>query len=203
MGYAHGEKWNDEKIKKKILEVVENCELDRMPSRSEVKQYYQNCGLTSAISRRKGGWYFLANELGLPIKKNETYFGKKFEKIASEKLMSIGFEVIRMPQNFPYDLLVNNSIKIDVKVSRLYRGEHGNFYSFNLEKPYTTCDILILITTDDNADIKNYYIVPSAFVPTNTQISIGEHRSKYDRFKNAWHYISEFDEFLEKMKREA
>ena len=30
MGYAHGEKWNDEKIKKKILEVVENCELDRI-----------------------------------------------------------------------------------------------------------------------------------------------------------------------------
>lgn len=59
-------------------------------------------------------------------------------------LISRRFSVRRMAQNFPYDLLVDDCVKIDVKASNLYRGPNGDFYTFNLEKPYATCGIYIL-----------------------------------------------------------
>jgi hypothetical protein len=198
MGYAHGTKWTEQSIKEGVLEVVKNCKLSRMPSRKEIEDYYNDCRLTNAISKRMG-YYKLAQELGLPIKESNTYFGKKHEQILSEKLVCMGYEVERMPQNFPYDILVNNAIKIDAKVSRLYKGVHGNFYSFNLEKPYTTCDILVLMALDDNSNIKTFYVVPSLFVYKHTQIGIGENKSKYEKFKDKWSYLEQYISFIDEV----
>ena len=136
MGYTHGTRWTDEEITEKIIEIVKFSHLDRMPTRKEVERYCGDTSLTNAITRRKGGWYALAEKMRLPIKECETTFGKSHEKIIMERLVSMGYEVRRMPQNFPYDLLVNDSVKVDVKASRLYRGTGGSFYSFNLEKPF-------------------------------------------------------------------
>ena len=195
MGYAHGTKWTDKLIKEKVLEVVSALELDRMPSRTECRNYFHNDALTNAISKRIG-WYELANQLGLPIKESETYFGKKQEIDAQEQLISRGYEVRRMSQNFPYDLLVNDCLKIDVKASRLYRGINGNFYTFNLEKPFCTCDIYMLYLIGDDRMEKDVLIIPSAVVATNTQISVGESTSKYYKYSQKWDYISDYTDFL-------
>ncbi len=195
MGHTHGTEWTIEKIKVGILEVVKNYELDRMPSRSEVQKYFNDTRLGNAISKRMG-WYELAGEMNLKIKESDTYFGKRHEQIVMEKLICLGYEIERMVQNFPYDLLVNNAIKVDVKASRLYRGNQGNFYSFNIEKPFATCDILILVTLDDTSEIQNYYVVPSVFVCKNKQISIGEKTSKYSKFIDCWNYLEQYDNFL-------
>ena len=58
-------------------------------------------------------WESLSGKKFSSVKESETYFGKKHEQLVTEKLQSMGYKVIRMSQNFPYDLLVNNSIKID------------------------------------------------------------------------------------------
>ena len=195
MGYAHGTCWTDELIKEKVLDVIKAYELDRMPSKRECDEYYHNYALSNAISKKKG-WYKLAKELGLPIKESETYFGKKQEEIARETLISHGYEVRKMPQNFPYDLLINDCVKVDVKASKLYIGKHGNFYTFNIEKPYCTCDIYLLYLIDGNNFERDILIIPSKFVPTSTQISVGEKKSKYYRFSNQWEYIKEYVEFM-------
>jgi hypothetical protein len=196
MGYTHGHKWTDEKIKQCVKKVVIAYELDRMPSQKECINYYGNYSLANAVARRNGGWYGLAKELGLPIKKSETYLGKTQEGIACEMLISRGFEVERTPQNFPYDILVDNSVKIDVKASHLYRGKQGNFFTFNLEKKYATCDIYVLLALDENDNIINTFIVPSKFVIKNTQISIGEYASKYHKYRDRWDYISNLSEYF-------
>ena len=196
MGYTHGHKWTDEKIKQGVQKVIIAYKLDRMPSQKECINYYGNYCLSNAVARRFGGWYGLARELGLPIKKSETYFGKTQEGIVCEMLISRGFEVEKMPQNFPYDILVDNSIKIDVKASHLYHGKQGNFFTFNLEKKYATCDIYVLLTLDDNDNIINTFIVPSKFVIKNTQISIGEYASKYHKYRDRWDYISSLSEYF-------
>lgn len=196
MGYTHGHKWSDEKIKQAIKKVVTAYELDRMPSRKECVDYYGNHSLANAVSRRHGGWYGLAKEIGLPIKKSETYFEKHQEGIVCEMLVSKGFDVERMPQNFPYDILVDNCIKVDVKASHLYCGKQGKFFTFNLEKRYATCDIYVLLTLDENNNIINSFIVPSKFVIKNTQISIGKYASKYHKFRDRWDYISNLSEYL-------
>lgn len=196
MGYTNGTQWTDELIKQKVLEVVDALELDRMPSRKECSEYFHNEGLTNAVSRRMG-WYALAGELGLPIKESETYFGKTQERYAQEQLCSLGYEVRQMPQNFPYDLLVNDCVKIDVKASRLYHGEAGNFYSFNLEKPYCTCDIYLLYLVNDDKTTKDVLVVPSKAVALNTQISVGEITSKYNKYSQRWDILQSYADFME------
>ena len=197
MGYTHGNKWTDDLIKQKILEVVKFNHLTRMPTRSETERYYGDCSLTNAVSRRAGGWYSLAEELELPIKECETTFGKSNEQVVAEKQISLGFDVRRMPQNFPYDLLVNDCVKVDVKASRLYRGKGGNFYSFNLEKPFCTCDIYVLrLIGDDGGEVETL-IIPSAHVSTNTQICVGENKSKYRKYSQMWNVVSEYCDFME------
>ena len=202
MGYARGTQWSDELIKKKVLEVVEALKLDRMPSRAECDNYFHSSGLSNAISRRCG-WYNLANELGIEIKESETWFGKTYEAMATEMLQSIGFEVRRMAQNFPYDLLVENCVKVDVKASRLYRGKQGNFYSFNLEKSFATCDFFLLLAVSDDDTIKNKMIVPSSYVIANNQISVGEHKSKYYQFKDRFDLIENAVTFWQNIAKDV
>lgn len=195
MGYTHGIKWTTDLIKERIMEVVREMELGRMPSRSECDEYYHDTSLTNAISKRIG-WYNLANELGLPIKDSETYFGKKYEQIALEQFIARGYEARRMPQNFPYDLLVEDCLKVDVKASRLYKSNQGKFYSFNLEKPFSTCDLYVLYLVSDDKSIKTTLILPSKFVATNTQVSVGEKTSKYYKYADRWDYVDDYIDFL-------
>lgn len=188
MGYAKGIRWTDELIEQKILEVVEGLGLKRMPSRKECEDYFHNTALCEAVGRRMG-WYALANKMGLPVKESETFFGKKHETIVEEALRAKGFEVQRMSQNFPYDMLVDRCVKIDAKASRLYRGPQGNFYTFNLEKSYATCDFYLLLTISDNGGVIDRYIVPSTVVMSQNQISIGEKRSKYHKYRDRFELI--------------
>lgn len=194
MGYTHGIRWNDEVIKEKVLEIVSALHLNRMPSRSECNDYCEDTSLTNAISKRIG-WYRLAKELGLPIKASETQTGKTAEAIAMETLVAQGFAVERMPQNFPYDLLVDGCVKVDVKASHLYRGKNGDFYCYGLAKPFATCDAYILITLDDGANAEKFMVVPSKFVVKNKQISVGSSRSKYDKYTDRWDYIKTMVDF--------
>ena len=188
MGYAHGIRWTDELIQEKVLEVKKALDLDRMPSRKECEQYFHNEALVNAVSKRIG-WYALANKMGLKIKDSETYFGKSHEQEAFELLSAMGFSVRKMAQNFPYDLLVDDSVKIDVKASHLYSGKNGAFYTFNLEKDYATCDIYLLFALNDKHERIMTFIVPSKFVISQCQISIGKSKSKYHRFIDRWDYI--------------
>jgi hypothetical protein len=174
--------------------------LKRMPSRTECVRYFNNSCLASAISR-KYGWYNLAKELNIPIKESETRFGKNYETTAAELLQSLGFEVQRMPQNFPYDLLIDNCIKVDVKASKLYRGKIGNFYTYNLEKPFVTCDFFILFAVTDSREIERTMIVPSCEVISNNQISVGEYKSKYHKYTDRYDLIENASLFWTNMQQ--
>lgn len=198
MGYAHGEQWNEEKIVSGIMEVVNGLKIDRMPSRAETQHYFGNSKLTCAISRGIG-WYGYSEKLSLPMKNSETGIGKEYEHNAKTLLESFGYEVKQMVQNHPFDLLVEGKIKIQVKVSHLYHGEQGNFYSFNFEKKYSACDIVILYTVSDSSE-ESIYVIPSINIMDKTQISIGEKTSIYHKFKNAWNYVSEYINFYSKLE---
>lgn len=196
MGYSHGTQWTEEKIRKEVLQVVNALGIDRMPSRKECEDYFQNTCLTSAVTR-KFGWHTLAKELGLEIKKSETAFGKMYESIAAELLTEKGFRVRGMPQNFPYDILINDCVKADVKASRLYKGKIGNFYSFNLEKPFATCDFFILFAI--NEETTKTMIVPSNRVIANNQISVGENNSRYYKYIDRFDLIRDAVDFWNKV----
>lgn len=190
--------WTKERIVDGVKEVIDNTNLDRMPTSSEVSAYYKNYKLSNAISKRRL-WKTLAEELELEIKDCETAFGKNLEAKACETLVCMGYEVEMMAQNFPYDLLVEGGVKVDVKASKLYKGTSGNFYAYNLEKSRATCDIYILYVIDSMSRVKDCLIVPSKFVSKQNQIIVGEHKSKYYKFSDRWDYLEKMVDFNESL----
>ena len=64
---------------------------------------------------------------------------------------------------YPYDILVNRNVKVDVKASRLFNN-YGNskYYTFNLEKKDQTCDIFVFYCINQNDEIERTFVIPSA-----------------------------------------
>lgn len=198
MGYAKGIKWNDDLIKREILEVKNALGIDSMPSYSQIKSVRKSDDLSVKIGRT-GGITRWAKELGLEIVKSESRIGLNGEKIVEELLKLNGYSVINTSKNrFPYDLLVNNDVKIDVKLSHLNKSSNGNYYSCNLEKINPTCDIYIIICEKNNK-LAKVLVIPSKFLHI-TQLCFGEKNSKYNKYINRWDYVEQYDRFYKSIE---
>lgn len=192
-------KWNKEKIDCEIMLFVDEWQLDRMPTVSDLLKQKRG-DLCNAITRN-GGFEYFAKRLKLKTKNSETKLGKKFEEICVNWLKKIfNFKAVRMTTRFPYDILVEDCVKVDVKCSNLYRGKNGNFYAFNLESENIKSDILILYCLNDKQYIVKTYIVPSVVVQGKKQISIGEQQSKYDIFENRITVLADYLLFYKNIK---
>ena len=179
MGYAFGTKWSDELIKEEILKVMKALNINRMPSSDEIKLVTNNSKLTNAI-RRHGGYLQWSARLRLHQSECETRTGLNSEIKIKEIHESKGYKVEKMTTRHPYDLLVNENIKIDVKAANKYESPTGwSSYSFNLEKANPTCDIYIICCLQDNKTL----IIPSKFLK-QTQLCITNKVSKYDIYKD-------------------
>ena len=155
MGYAYGTKWTDDLIEKEILDVVKKLNIDYFPTHTEIKQVKGNSALASKIANYKGS-AFWAEKLNLPLKYSETSFGNKYEIIAiSDIFEHTGLNSIQTSSRHPYDLMVDNDVKVDVKVAKKIKNNCNTYsYSFNLEKREPTCDIFLLycLNNDETND---------------------------------------------------
>lgn len=193
MEYMRRTQWNDDKVKEGILEVKKVLNLKRMPTRKEIETVTGNNSLTSRISRTKG-YYGWAKELNLNVKESETTFGKKYEYIVKDFLEELGYNVKKMPQNYSFDLLINNFVKIDVKVAKPYTSlDNSIWHTFNLYKKYAYCDIYIALCLDNNENIEKMLIIPSSKCQIK-QLSVGK-KSKYDIYDYQLKYIDNYINF--------
>lgn len=193
MGYVHGIRWTDEKVREEIFKVKNALGINRMPSRSEIEMVTGSSRLTNKISRT-GGFYKWAIKLNLAIKSSETYLGKRYEGIASGLLAKRGYKVEQMTVRHPYDLLVDDCIKIDIKVGKPYKNQDISIYhTFNLEKKNATCDIYMIFALNEDETLDRLLIIPSKNLKVR-QLSIGK-KSGYNIYENRWDYISKFKKF--------
>lgn len=190
-------KWTNIKIEKEIKNVMNTLNISRMPSASEIKNVTNSNGLGIKITRT-GGFKFWANKLNLKVKDSETNLGNEYEVLIKEILEGKGYIVENMTTKHPYDLLLNNNIKVDVKVSRYYNPSTNTFkyHTFNLEKKHHNCDIFICIGLNESDEIEKLLIIPSKYVMGIKQLSIGVN-SKYDKFENRWGYIEKYSYFYD------
>lgn len=200
MAYSHGIKWTDELIETYILRVVDCKGLKHFPTHSEMNSFYGSSRLSAKVSE-SGGTRFWAEKLGLPIKDCESELGNDYELYAIDDIKhNLGLEAYQTKPRYPYDLLVNNSIKIDVKVSYPYQDKgHAYANTFNLEKREPTCDIFIMYCLDFDGNIAKTLIIPAIALFGKTQLAVGK-KSKWDTYKDKWSYISEYDLFMSKYK---
>lgn len=202
MGYAHGTKWSDELIEVKIKEVMEDLGLSTMPTRSMIARTTGSGALNNAISR-KGGFIVWADNLGIKHKGIQTAMGRELEERCMRFIQDeYGFNVKLMKQKYPYDLLVNDNIKIDVKSGKMYKGEFA-MYTFNLEKRFPTCDIFVAYCLTENREILKTYVIPSKILSGKTQLSVGVHASKYDEYLDNWGCLEVYEDFYKSIKKQA
>jgi hypothetical protein len=170
-----------------------------MPTGEELKRIGRNV-LHCKISRTKkySGW---ANELGLNLKRSETNTGQYWENKIADKLSELPFvrKIEVTSTKHPYDLLINNTVKIDVKVANPYllRGI-SRVHTFALNKVKPTCDIYVCVALNESGEYEKILVIPSHHVQMK-MINIGRD-SKYDKYNLKWEYINLYSEFFNSIK---
>ena len=192
MGYTFGIKWSDEEITKQIFKVMGALNIKRMPSVSEIVMIQGNTTLANAI-RRNGGFYKWSDSLGLKVKNCETQTGKGYEKIAIEILKNKGYTVERMTTKYPFDLLVNNNISIDVKVAKQYESKGSLVHTVGINKKYATCDIYLIFLLDANNKLGRTLLIPGNELK-HTTLNLGKD-SIYNKYIDRWDYLDKYNNF--------
>lgn len=204
IGYTHGNKWSEELIKERILLVINTLGLDRFPTHSEMEQCADGKALAVKISK-SGGTKYWAKKLGYGIKDCESEFGNYYEKYALDDIFThTNLSGYITKVGYPYDLMVNHNIKIDVKASNIITNSVGyRLHTFNLEKNEPTCDVFILYCINDANDVYKTYIVPSCKFYGQTQVGVSaDGISKLDKYINNWNLLHKYDDFYEKLLKE-
>lgn len=201
MGYAYGTRWDNSKIENGIREVMQKAMVTDMPTHSLMRKFTGSYALSNAI-RRSGGTRHWANKLNLDIKLCESELGYMFENECIKQLSKLGYKSELTKARHPYDVIANGNIKIDVKCGRLYQGEHGSYYTFNLEKKMPTCDIFVCYCISEDK-VQKIYVIPSCITSGKCQLSIGEKQSRYDPYINNWEVINTYDDFYKSLLMEG
>ncbi|GMX64525.1 hypothetical protein Elgi_37940 [Paenibacillus elgii] len=185
-------KWNDELIEQEIFKVIKSLQIDRMPSRSEIKSVAQDEALHNKICKTLGykGW---SEKLNLEIKDSETKLGQSIEEIAIAMLISKKYNVKRMTAKYPFDLLINGNVKVDVKSGRAYDLRGSRCHTFGINKKYSACDIYLIFALSEVGEIERIFVIPSSKLKIVT-MSIGEN-TKYNIYKDRWDYLNTYDNF--------
>lgn len=188
--------WDEERIKKEVLYMVEKTEQKTFPTHSEMKDFYGDYKLSNAV-RRHGGTKYWADKLGMECKQCESEFGYEFEEFCKiELLEKYNLDSELCPVRHPYDVLVERCAKVDVKVAVPFENYgRSRYYSFNLEKREQTCDFYVFYCLLNN-EINKTYIVPSIVMSGKKQFVIGTKKSFYDNYLNRWDLIKDFIEFV-------
>lgn len=191
-------KWTDEKIKNGILSVMKENGMKAMPTASAIRAATGSYALSTAI-QKTGGFAAWAARLNVEMTRCDTRFGQFFEEMCCGYLTNCGYECERMPVKYPYDILADG-VKIDVKSSTPFSTSNGKYYTFNLEKPFPTCDVYVAYCVTKEKEIKKTYLIPSCRLQGKTQLSIGENRSRYDCYLDAWSVVDGFRDFVRATK---
>ena len=185
-------KWDNDIIEKEILRIKNDININHMPTREQVLLDKMGNSLSSAICRTGGfrGW---AKKLNLEFKDCESKDGWAYEDKVFDLLINQGYKIKKMTTGYPYDLLINNKIKIDVKMSRPHYVNDKRYHTFGINKIYSTCDLYILVALNDLDDIEKILIIPGYILRVVT-LTISQN-NKYDKYINRWDLIEQYNNF--------
>jgi hypothetical protein len=190
-------RYSEEWVTNEIKKVQQALNIKHMPSRREIEIVTNNTTLTNLVVR-SGGFRHWADKLNLKIKGSETEFGYQYEKEAQKYLTDVmGHKAELTPVKFPYDIIVDDVTKIDVKVSNKYHSPDGtSWYTFNLETVFPKCDFFIAYCIDNHI-VNNVYVIPAHIMLGKRQLSMGDD-TMYKKYAKRWDLIEKHIEAMKK-----
>lgn len=197
MGYTHGKQWSEEEIKSELAKLIKEKGLSRMLTLREMIISTGGQALSNAVTR-SGGVRKWANELNVLLTHSNTRKGWEGEEKAKIILEQEGFTVDRMTARHPFDLLVNDVAKVDVKCAEPHTFKCGaQAYCYHLEKKIPTCDFYMLIA--NGREKGTVFIVPASNM-RQKQISIGMKSSVYDKFVKRFDILRDYCSFVKTLR---
>jgi hypothetical protein len=173
-------RWNDGLIESEIRAVA--LSLGHFPVKNELSGMKRE-DLSNAICKSLGfvGW---AKRLGMERAISDSDFGWAGEESVVAELQRRGFTASRTKEvKAPFDILVNNIVRIDVKNARFasYPTKHGSCdgWFYRLGK-MCQADLVALHQYDEGST----YIIPWSLIPTSNVTITRE--GKYSHYKEAW-----------------
>jgi hypothetical protein len=176
------------------MKIANQFEPPKMPSRAEAEQMYENHGLACAISKT-GGFKYWADKLGLPQGHSETKVAKQIESEVARILERYGFYTELTSTKYPYDILVNDCVKVDVKSANTSYVRGYPVHAYRLAKEKQTCDFYIFREIDTHIT----YIVPAHICKGQVQVEMGSDSAKYRPYKEAWELIGKAVDFYKRI----
>lgn len=161
-----GNTGRNDKTDEKILYVRANPQKTNSEIQKDLAKIYGK-GLGSKISAAWGG---MRHSLGGGWAKP----GSEIENLVSKKLTSLGIENKQMPHLHPFDIMLDNGLKVDVKASfieqKTSKTQRHTMYGFSVQKNKRGdyCDFFICYI----AKTGDYFIIPNNEVNTVSRIYI-------------------------------
>ena len=194
--------WNTDNIEKALRYMVEQTGQKTLPTHAETKKFYGNYKLSNAM-RRNGGPRYWGERMNLEFKDCESIKGEQFEDYFVAEMLEKGFDAERVNYDeprFPFDVLINGCVKVDVKVARVFGSEKQGYYSFNLEHKKHSCDFFVCYCLDSSGEnIVKTYIIPASIMDGKSQLGVGLSQSKYDAYIGRYDLIGQTCEFYDSL----
>lgn len=180
IGTRHKEKYRNTKFER-IVKIVESN-----PGKSAAD-------IGTIVGCKHGAVYSAMKKAGLPIRflteeeESNRAQGMRIENIVSEKLKRMGIENTQMGTLHPFDILLSDGKRVDVKSSATPIKPPSSRYGYYVfdtrqKKKGSYCDFFILVVHET----MDMYIIPAPQAPAG-QIRIASPRkkkSKFDKFLN-------------------
>jgi len=159
-------RWSDQDVSDLLLKI--GNDIGRMPSHGYL-QSVGNAALSNQICRR-GGYVFWAEKLGLKRTESDSDFGWEGEHSVVSILIKNGFSPERQgPVKYPFDILVNGILKMDVKTARNARYHRVSGWFYRIGK-VPQADIIAFHQIDT---LDTYFVPWHQCAFTNVTLSVG------------------------------
>ncbi len=166
---------------------------NRMPTAQELNGNGRG-NLTNAINRG-GGFQKFADMFDVPKKRTSTSKGERVEKAVAKQLSQKGFTVELTSSKCPYDILVNNSLRVDVKMATNDDKEKLFVYSLRDKGLSPTCDVYALCRCGRSKDIiYDIYFVPALVLLQQTVSISGS--PKWTPWRENYEVLRNLEAFL-------
>jgi hypothetical protein len=116
---------------------------------------------------------------------NTTRIGRKWEIYAHQHLFPESVLVTNSNRNAPYDLL-NGTVRINVKASRLYTKKHGRYFDFLLRRCREECDYFLFVGYARRRDKEplKVWMVPANALRGRERLTLGpNHAGEWKDFE--------------------